>query len=830
LSHISSSQAIESEGVVTNPFGEQSLFGINRNLFGEIDASSVFRHHFGETLFVENTFHIIAGTDSGLLYQYIKACGVPKGSQYLFIELPQVLTLLHHMEAPELGLYVADGENWQQRALELDIMGYAIQGHLTLHRSLGVVHAHYGAYLPFWRSIKEAFDSFMDKQRIGLNWRPFRVRQIDNLAENQIPALCLKDLFVEKTAVVLAGGPSLNELLPWVQEHRRDLIVIAVSRISSSLLQANLTPDIIVSVDPYPINLYVSREMLQFQKDALLVNEYHLSSNLLASWGGKKVYMGKRYPWPTSLEAENLPETPGRTVTNTAVALAMDMGVSQIVLGGVDFCFSREGYTHASGSAEHALGARPTFGCMQVITNSGKLADSDHTFTDSASSLEQQAAQGQERECLFINPAPGAMRLKNVEHIPLDIIEIEPLERPATDIISEHLPISDAKTRIADYKITLGEVDRVLQELREIKNLAAKALKYNRALSGTDEKAAANNTVKVDHIEQTFKTKYTTVTEFMKHFGVQRLIPIIQHHEQNEDDRAGNNALYFLAMSDTASELIDILQRARQRILSRQEEEKPQPDMQRLFTQWREDQQMGRALQWAHHHADVVAQLPEPTQQELRGFEDEFMEYLEKLGQIYLKEIEQGIDLEGLNARAREYFQQQDGDGLLRLLEGLNAHREPEQANQYKPLVEGFLSDLNGDTETAIAHFQKTPEGPARIDALMRLFALFVKTDDPVAQLKVLEELSAISPTYTPMYADMLQDQGEIEAAVNTYTDYLLENPDDLGSMLKLGKIYQQHGEVAGVEWTMNYILDKEPENETAKAMLRSLQQAQTSE
>ncbi len=829
MSDVNQPLNIDMGGVIRNAFGEHSLFGVNRNLFQGTDASTVFRNYYGETLFSEDTFYIIAGSDSGLLYQYIKAQGVPQGSRYLFVELSQVLTILHDIDDPEPGLSVTDEENWQERANDMDLMDYAIQERLVLRRSLGVVHGHCSAYSPFWRNIQEAYTTFIDSQHIALNGQAFTVRQIENLSENQVPAICLRESFIEKTAVVLAGGPSLSEVLPWVLQHRENLLVIAVSRISHSLLEAGIQPDIIVSVDPYPIILYVSRDMLEFQDDALLVSEYHLSSNLLSSWGGKKAYVGKRYPWLTSLEPDNLPQSPGSTVTNTAVAIAMETGVAQIVLGGVDFCFSQEGYTHASGSAEHALGPRPTYGNKRVMTNSGKMADSHYAFMESANSMGQQATIAAERGCLFINPAADAMRLPNVEHLPLEIIEIEPLERPAQETITAWLPTMDANTRSHYYQENLKEVDRVLEELRHLKEHSGKALKYNKALYNEDEEAIARATVKLDRIEKQFKTKYAETNTFMNHFGIRRLIPIIRHNERHKDDRAGNNTLYFQAMVDTSTELIEILQRARRRILCRLEEEMPQPDMQNLFAQWREDHQSGRAIQWAHHHTDIVNQLPTTSQKELQGFKDSFADYVEKLGQLYLKGIEKGLNLDGLNARARESFQCKDTDSLQRLLDGLNKHREPKQAELYIPLVEGYLAELRDESEVAIDAYQAIPEGPAHIDALMRLFALHTQSNNLAASVDILRILSQISPTYIPMYADLLQATGDVETAVNIYTEYLLENPDDLDSMMKLGKIFHQHDEMAGVEWTMNYILGKDPDNETAKAMLRSLQQPQTS-
>lgn len=814
-------------GVVSNAFGEHYLFGINRNTFQGTDASTVFRPYFA-TMFDENTFYVVAGTDSGLLYQYVKTQGVPKGSRYLFVELPQVLALLTNMDDVEGELVVTAEEDWMQQAITMDMLDYVIQDRLVLRRSLGVVHSHYSDYSPFMRRLREDIHLFIESQRIALNSRPFTLRQIENLTENQTPATCLKGIFSGKTAVLLAGGPSLDELLPWVQQHRHNLLVIAVSRISHALIKAGIQPDISVSVDPYPINMNVSREMLEFKDGTLLVNEFHLNPNLLSSWGGQKVFIGPRYPWPTPLQPENLPPAVGTTVTNTAFAIAVETGVTQLVLGGTDFCFSQTGYTHASGSAEHALGPRPMYGDKRVKTNNGMMADTNNAFLNSARAIDSQAQSAAFLGCLTINPAPGAMYLSHVEHLPLDIIEIESLEQSAREIIAASLPANDDNARNRLYKEELGEVDRLLAELRIIKELSNKALIYNHKLFDNNEKGSGfHNKTKLEHLEKQLKEKYTDTATFIQHFGINHFIPILRNDDQHREDLEENSRLYFQAFVDTCTELIEILHLSRSRIMSRLEEEKPHPNVKILLDQWHHDQQPGRAIQWAQRHASYISELPESQQQMLLEFQNTFDETVEELNQQYITGIEQGVKLDGLAGKAKEYFLCRDREGILNLLTSLHEHRNQKLAKSFIPLVQGYLEELRNEPTMAIEAYQEISEGPAYIDTLMRLYELHTKAQDLDSSLGILKALSCISATYTPMYADLLQATGDIDTAVEIYTDYLLANPDDLNTMMKLGKLYEQYGSADGVAMTMNYILDKDPDNHTAKTMLASLDQYQ---
>jgi len=826
LTDINLTQQLDTGGIASNAFGEHYLFAINRDVFQGTDASTVFRSYFGESLFDEDAFYVIAGTDSGLLYQYIKAQGIPKGSRYLFLELPDVLARLENMDDPKKELVVATRENWLVQADEMDIQKYALMGRLTLLRSLGVVHSHYSRYPLFWREIKGEYDSYIENMKVVINLRPFIICQLTNLTENQIPATCLKDTFKGKTAVVLAGGPSLDKLLPWVRQHRKNLLVIAVSRISRSLLQANIQPDISVSVDPQAFNLYVCKDMLKFQKGTLLVNSYHLSPNLLASWGGKKVFMGSRYPWPTPRQPEYMSAGGGTTVTNSAVEIALVTGVTQIILGGADFCFNQEGFTHASGTAEHAIGPMPQLCDQQVETNNGMIADTENGYMESARHIDELAKNAAEKHCKIINPSPEAMRLPHVQHLSIDRIQVTPLKQNAWKIISGCIPVNDKNTRITLYKEELAEVDHVMKELRSIRELAKKGLlcndkvKIKKGTNFRNQEIDSSRANKVNRIEEQLTTKYADTVNFLKQYDIIRLASILRLKIGELEDNIKNNRIYFQALIDSSDELTGILRVARTRITSRLEEEKPHPKLPMMFNQWTDDKQPGRAILWVERHNNQISELPDKQQKILSEFQDNFDKIIKKLGQQYIASIEKDTNLDGISGRAREYFLCQDKNGVLRILATLEKHKDQEHAIQFIPLLKGYQAELCNDSVTAIDEYKNITKGPARLDALMRLFALYTDAQDWSPALEVLKNLSDISTTYSAMYADLLYANGDIDTAVEIYTEYLLENPEDLGTMMKLGKVFCQCGSVEGVQWTMRYILGKDPDNHTAQKML----------
>jgi len=166
----------------------------------------------------------------------------------------------------------------------------------------------------------------------------------------------------------------------------------------------------------------------------------------------------------------------------------------------------------------------------------------------------------------------------------------------------------------------------------------------------------------------------------------------------------------------------------------------------------------------------------------------------------------------------------------VRLQASLESHRDKIQAAYFIPLVQGYIAELSDEPKQAIDSYKKITGGPACTEAFIQLFKLHSKTGDTKPALHALKKLAAIDNTYNPMYADLLQATGDINTAIEIYTDYVLVNPDDLNTMMKLGKLYEQCGATDGVIMTMNYILDKDPDNQMAKTTLSSLTQAQANE
>ncbi len=478
--------------VVSNIFGDQYLYSINRDAFNKVGSDAFYASHFGRGLIKKNTLQIIIGTDSGLLIKYINKQDIPEGSQFLFIEIDEMASYLDQtLDWSKLDprIKCISYNNWFEQTKTLNITDYIYINNLKITKSIAAQDDFLSKYTEISWQVRKKLEQLFWQVNANLGSEAFLYRQIENLAENRVPSAYLKNTFCGKTAVLLAGGPSLDDFLPWVKANRDNFALLAVSRISRRLLEVDLKPDMIFSIDPHEISFDVSKEMLLLPEKTVFVNLYHASSMLVGQWRGRNVFSGQRFPWSTKLNEESIGKS-GGTVTNFALSTAIDMGFSQIILVGLNLCYSKDGYTHAKGSNEFDTG--PNLGNLvtYVETNGGWLAETDHEFEAAVTYLKLQANDAKKHNVRLINPAPDAVKIPDIEHLSVEAIAINPLEKPALTSLHDALPEDTRESRTAHYKNILTELARANGNFRKIKHLALEALAANKGLFGRDGKKA----------------------------------------------------------------------------------------------------------------------------------------------------------------------------------------------------------------------------------------------------------------------------------------------------------------------------------------------------
>lgn len=813
-----------------NRFGDRYLINVNRERFDKLGAEVVFAQQFGKGLFEENTLYVILGSDSGLLPHYIAHKGIPDGSRYLFVELPEVLECIPREEVEKIVYTTPD--RCVQTARTLSGNEYIFIDGVRLLSSCAAEDAFWEPYRDSGRLVRQSFNRYLWEVRGSLGSEVFIRRQLENLGENRISAQVLSGLFLGKTAVLLAGGPSLDDILPWLIEHRGQVAVIAVSRISRRLLEVGVIPDILVSVDPNPVNFDVSNEMFHFSKTSLLVNNYHLSPYLLGQWGGKSVFWGDMLPWDSPLNTKTSIAM-GPTVTNVALDTAVEMGFSQIILAGVDLCYSRDGHTHAQSSREHALGSCFVNTDVQVETYGGWLAYTTPAYAAAIGVLDYQAQRALTRGCQIVNPAPGAARMPHVRYLKLEELVIDPVQGSPTEKIFQSLPADTKEERSRHYRQVISEIDRAVKSLSQIRDLSTAALSANKKLFGRGLEIDGKQSHRLEKIEKKLSGKYSEFSRLLKGFGIRHFIKVVHpdaERLQRQEDLERFGEVYYQAYRDSSDRLISMLAEACRRIEARQLEESEFPEVSQLVPFWREDGQPGRALVWKERRLGSANTVTLENKEIIEELTTEFESLLQKGYMNYtahseIQEDSYDFFLSGALSRMVAAYKKKDLSELEAAVKIFASHPSPK-AKALRFLTQGYLAELSARHDDALDYYQDaldTEDKALQEEALRSIAFHCLKTDSTEDALLALRHLSETSPIYLPMYGETLKVLGRAEEALEVYAAYLEQVPEDYAAMLNLGCYYRDLGIAEGARLMFEHVLEAVPEHRVARMLLEEM-------
>jgi len=812
---------------LTNRFGEAYLHSVNRDAFSKVGSQAVFQQLLPKNLEDEDRLHIIIGTDSGLLIRDIQNRGVPKGSRFLFIELPDIIEQVQTRitDLPEeTRITLVSSASWQKAAQDADIDTYAYLDRVQLLKSVGATDAYLPTYRDLHTSVEGDLKGWIWALRSHLASSSFIQCQLENLTENRQPALCLKNTFAGRTAVLLAGGPSLDDILPWVKKHRKDLLVVAVSRISRHLLEEDVQPDIVCTIDPTQLSFDVSREMLNFDPEqVLLVNAYHTHPPLLSQWRGNSLFLGPRYPWDDKTSTDNLPVI-GPTVSNTAIALLMEMGVTQVILAGLDLCYRPDGTRYAAGSNESQAGLSLGLLGIRVPTNAGDMYDTSEDFMQSIHDIGRQATQALAQGIRFINPSPKAARIGGVEFLPLADIELPAAEQSARQHLAALLPANGPEQRLAYYQRAERDLLKIQNQLHKIQTLSRDALRYNDGLFGRNGITQDfKYKLKMDKIEKQLNREFPQLSKLVKRFGIRQFLRILrtdQEREWTDEEVEQTGRLYYESYCHGAEQLLEQLSNVLTRLHSRIAEDETHINLKALASQWRKDQAPGRGRVWHSQHPDAEL-TPEDTST-LAQLAGEFEARITEQDTPHMARCRQQASLDNVASKAALMFRRNDSLGLRNLLDALD-QLDTTEAAELQHFVSGQLAESEGRDEDAMPFYQQISEGPLLEDALTRISSLCLAHDDLDNAKLAFDCLTQISPGYLPQYAQLMRISGQIDEAAELYARYLEHVPEDLGAMLRLGKLYQEQDITDGARWAFGYILERDPDNLAARTLLDSL-------
>lgn len=107
----------------TNAFGERYLYPVNQISFDRYDSHSVFKAHYHEALWGDDTFNVIIGTDSGLLVDYVRQHRKQDNSVYIFVELQSLVGAVNTncFIEEDSNIYIYGSDEWESAVKRSEI-------------------------------------------------------------------------------------------------------------------------------------------------------------------------------------------------------------------------------------------------------------------------------------------------------------------------------------------------------------------------------------------------------------------------------------------------------------------------------------------------------------------------------------------------------------------------------------------------------------------------------------------------------------------------------------------------------------------------------------
>lgn len=783
-----------------NQWGEKYIEELNRNDFSAIQSAEFFDRVFSFDLATENTCFVVCGSDSGLLLSWIRKQTIGRGSHIAVIENDEVYDAVaplyrgilaqnepvsQKISASPFGsqLSLHKYSQWQEEVLSHPENNWLIGGSTEVLESHASSADYARIYMPMWRSIKLSVKERILQIQSKFTNSTLTEMQFRNASDNSLSLKSSKTFGCEKTAVVLGGGPSIDLHLPWIEEHREQLFVIAVSRISGKLIERDFTPDLVVSVDPYDFSYEVCKPGLLWT-NVPLAHNYHVSSKLMQQWQSATFCMGKRFPWQDVTQLEgNIPAS-GPTVGHTATIIAHQLGFSQILLTGIDLCFDSSASTHASGSPETMIQSMPSLCDAQVETYAGKMAGTSIELKNYVLDLEKYGAHANRDTTVIFNLNENAARCASIPYVDFKEVTL-PTKKPE---LIDHIGSLKPSMTASDIEWLEKEFKRAALQFEKIRALCKDAKRFVEKIYTASDSVKNNNyTTKLTKLRKSLDSDYTNHLQaiiYYKQLQLSRANTPIEFEEMTPQELVSWGQQYYDIIDSGAKDMLMYIKQHAPRTQLRLLELKPEVDIRNLMQGWREDDTPGRLFRWKNHYWHTVkaedrawvqrtigklrSTLNTPTDlvaEKLLSSNEDIAKTVKSL--VFLHQNQKREELESIESR-------------------LNSTQWPYAA--IKPFTMGLISQLDETAIDAIAWFQATidicssklEDGSVTIDSmhrlieecLVRMTQCFLQIEDHKSALDTLGMLCEMLPSYIISYAKMLKLHGQGEFAVELLQSY----------------------------------------------------------
>ena len=820
-----SPQPIVDEPVLSNEFGNQFLYSINGDTFTHQSATVHFNEILTERFWAEESYHVVAGTDSGLLIEHIVNGGIPKNSIYLFVECGEYIDLIR----PDLNeewqqvLKFCTPEEWEAGYDHETAAAYFYNDKVILHYSSAVRHGRSDLYHQLKLRLDFIYKNKVYENSAGLGNRDFIACQLNNVAHNINSSQLLKGAFEGKPCVILGGGPSLDEHLPWVIENQDNLVIIAVARISRRLQEVGLIPDIVIALDPQQISFDVSKEIYNFPPEVLLLNSYHVIPKLVSQWQGKSAYFGDRVPWESKLNApKHFQEGP--TVVNAALIAAVDLGCKEVYLTGADMCYGPNGATHATSSFESEREIDIGRDSQWLETYAGHKAETIIPLILTANYLSKHAKYANENDVTVYNLSRNALKLDFIEYKEINSISLISSQETTKEIIGKLIPSNSTDGIRRELNELNKEFEKVKKDLSSVELLAKEAIvATNKAYDAkSTEKQAQSNKQKIEKSERKIKQHFGYLDKLLKTLAFRDFAKILMGGRAStllDHELARRNITYYQAYINGVDELRKMLVPTQQRLTVLSNAYSKSIKIEEVCDYFCQQQEFGIGKVISNNRGDELDREIKLLLDTMSESQSEYQNRISKSYQLF----NHGIG--GVYDKIRRLAKERDQVGLIAVIEFLG--KSKGDANRVSYLItlgQAFNQLLEGNNHNAVNLFSQIEDiGLSQWDREQFVNAL-IACEKYSKAMSLLESLVANNLGLNRLYGQLLVHHKSYEQAVEAYSSYLEVFKQDIDAWIELGSVFIEIAAFESALMAYDFILSLDVNNQFALEMKDKLQ------
>lgn len=767
-----------------NAFGEEYFEELSGKIFTNSSSKTVFERYFKDSFDVEYQLNLIVGTDSGLLPQFIyeKYKDNKKGRQFVFFEQPEVIETFDFSDLPDwITVKPADAN---LKELSADWIEYMMTKRIGLYKSIAVIDEISSEIKSLWISVKDQYSRLQFSDLANNHSKPFVEAQLKNFPRNNFPIQKIKNRLTGQKAIMIAGGPSLDQTIEWIKTVQDAFFIFAVGRVSKKLYQEGITPDFIISVDPHELSYDNSKQMFYFAEESILLNCFHIAPRLLSQWSGISCYFGELYPWE---EASGNSTSPGPTVLHSAVVQAAYLGCDEIYLTGVDLCFYN-GQTHVSGTAESNVGKLGIKDLSKVSTYSGEEAETDIPFAQGVVALGSIASYLQEtRNTQLFNLSQNAARVDHIEYRSPEAVSLSEIKDHSKYPVLEQLKL-EIKWSLSEMQTILKSKLKEMQSERSLIISAKKTVKeaiksVKQYQKGFDSKALEKAQKHRFKLEKNLEEQAMMLFYFGYSYFSQVMKPVEDSQNLSDDEIAHTLSTYLDGMDKSIKDFITLVDGVIAEIKFMQKEFDNNSLPCELKSVWEKNKEFGRGEVWAHYHVSPDAENQQLCLDDMKEkfYEDISTEHTKQAQMLQRK----AYGVANLIDKIKEAFELGDQDALKALLKPVHNLKNPIDQLGLSNFIEASIAALE-NPEVAIELYEQNEHPKLQVYIKSQLLPFYMKTEKHDKALKTLQDLCGLSADYMIPYADYLNILGRPDLAAEVALELFKQEQTNLPALIKV--------------------------------------------